>query len=372
MVPETWSSEPALKRDDLGRDQSKGASGGDSAPAARQGEAAEGLAFSDALLAELGLDEPAGKSFFALALRFETLFRDAPPFGSTVSPTREIVRFRANPTFGFPAEEVASVAVRQTGASSGLDVMVNFLGLYGPSSPLPPLYTERAIAAEGEDRVLTTFLDFFHHRLVSLIVQIWKHHRYYLRYQSGGQDRLSACIAALFGMLPRHLDEHARDLRVTLLPYAGLLSLYSRSAAIISHIISEATGHPTHIEEFISRLIRIPEPQRARLGVAQTTLGEDFVLGEEMADDFGKFRVSIGPLTRAAFERLQPGEPDFTATGELIRLSIKDPLMFEHALELAPGEAPAWQLGKARLGWTTWLDPFVDRALSVVLQSETI
>ncbi|MHB8885003.1 MAG: type VI secretion system baseplate subunit TssG [Methylovirgula sp.] len=322
---------------------------------------------SEAALAESGLDQQiAGKSFFALALALEKLFSDAPAFGTTVDPAREKVRFRANPTFGFPAEEVAKIEPRP-GSADGLDVTVNFLGLYGPSSPLPPLYTERVISAESEGSPLTKFLDFFHHRLIALIVQIWKHHRYYLRYRPGASDATSASVAALFGLPPHGLGARGETLRQSLLPYAGLLSLYSRSASIISHIISHSTGVATRIEEFIPRQVRIPEPQLTRLGVGQASLGEDFILGEEIDDDFGKFRVVIGPLTRAGFEQLLPGEPDFLAIDELIRLSTKDPLEFEHALVLGAGEAPIWQLGKARLGWTTWLDPLQDRELAVVL-----
>jgi type VI secretion system protein ImpH len=327
------------------------------APETRSGEPA---------LAAFGRDQTAGKSFFALAMELENLFPDAPAFGSTADPARERVRFRANPTLGFPPEEVARVMARP-GSPDGLEVMVNFLGLYGPSSPLPAFYTERVMGEDAEEGALPAFLDFFHHRLVALVVQIWKHHRYYLRYRPGGGDALSACITALFGLLPQGLDEHGQKLRVILLPYAGLLTLYSRSASIISEIVSQSTGIATRIEEFVPRAIRIPQPQLSRLGVAQTSLGEDFILGEEIEDDLGKFRVLVGPLTRVGFERLLPGEPDFEAIGELIRLSIKDPLTFEHALVLAPGEAPAWQLGKARLGWTSWLEPFADRELMVVL-----
>jgi type VI secretion system protein ImpH len=317
-------------------------------------------------LNELGDDQKlAGKSFFALVTALEALFPEAPTFGSTSDPASEQVRFRANPTFGFPPEEVARIEPRKVGG--GFDVTVNFLGLYGPSSPLPPYYTERVITAEGEDGALPVFFDFFHHRLVSLLIRIWKHHRHYLRYEPGADDVLSTSIAALFGLPPEGLEDRKRYWRGRLFPYAGLQALFSRSAAVVSTIISQATGTPTHIEEFIPRKVHIPEPQRTQLGLGQTSLGEDFVLGEELDDDFGKFRVVIGPLTREAFERLLPGEPDFVAIDELIDLSIKDPLTYDHALIMQAGATPAWRLGEARLGWTSWIEPCSDRPLEVVL-----
>ena len=377
MAAETRGSEPALDHDDLGFERPEVVPGRaeisdvsnnpiDLTASTRDAgmKPAPAVARPD-FAVELD-KELAGKSFFALAMMLERLFPKSPSFGSTADPARERIRFRANPTFGFPPEEVARIEPRP-GSADGYDVTVNFLGLYGPSSPLPPLYTEQVIATESEGGVLAPFMDFFHHRLVALIVQIWKHNRYYLRYEPGAEDALSACIAALFGLLPEGLGARGQSLRVTLLPYAGLLSLYSRSAAIISDIITQSTGTPTRIEEFIPRRISIPEPLRSRLGVAQTSLGEDFILGEEIDDDLGKFRVVIGPLSRAAFERLLPGEPDFEAFDALIHLSIKDPLTFDHALVLSPGEAPRWRLGEARLGWTSWLEPFADRELAVLL-----
>lgn len=322
-------------------------------------------------LSELGDDQKpfdqklSGKSFFALVVALESLFADAPAFGSTSDPAREKVRFRANPTLGFPPEEVARIEPRR--ASGGFDVTVNFLGLYGPSSPLPPHYTERVISAEAEDGALPAFFDFFHHRLVSLFIRIWKHNRHYLRYERGADDRLSTSIAALFGLPPHGLEERKRFWRGRLFPYAGLLALFSRSASVVSTIISQATGTPTRIEEFVARKVQIAEAQRSQLGLGQSTLGEDFVLGEELDDDFGKFRVVIGPLSREAFERLLPGEPDFVAIDELIHLSIKDPLTFDHALVMQAGAAPAWRLGEARLGWTSWLEPRADCVHEVVL-----
>ncbi|MDP2800824.1 MAG: type VI secretion system baseplate subunit TssG, partial [Phreatobacter sp.] len=145
-----------------------------------------------------------GLNFFKLASQIEQLVPDSPPIGSTVAPRLEAVRFRANPTLGFPAGEIAAIVPRD-GEPRRLDVFVNLLGLHGPSSPLAPHYTERVMHADGTSTV-GDFLDFFNHRLLGLLYQSWKMQRHELRFESGGGDRTSAAMAALMG-LPVHAGD---------------------------------------------------------------------------------------------------------------------------------------------------------------------
>lgn len=57
-------------------------------------------------------------------------------------PEQEVVRFRAVPSLGFPAADIDSA--RQL-ANGLIELQVNFMGLYGPSSPLPAYFTEAVI-----------------------------------------------------------------------------------------------------------------------------------------------------------------------------------------------------------------------------------
>lgn len=64
--------------------------------------------------------------------------------------------FRANPSFGFPASDIQDVTQLKNGK---YEFVVNFMGLYGPSSPLPDFFTQSIIdeQVEVEAVELTTF-----------------------------------------------------------------------------------------------------------------------------------------------------------------------------------------------------------------------
>jgi len=302
-------------------------------------------------------------AFFSFATTMERLHPDAPPIGSTRSPGQEPVRFRATRSLGFPADEISSIVPTGDGR---LDVYVNHLGLHGPSSPLPPLYTERIVDAEGTG-ALGDFLDFFNHRLISLLVAIWKHYRHDVVYQHGARDPISNAVGALFGLIPGHgaAEDDAR--RVRLLPYAGLFGLQSRSAEVVAGIITHYLGIRCSIEEFVPREIDIPGSAQWSLGGGVSSLGDDIVLGDTMPDVMGKFRVRLGPLTHDQFRALLPDREMHAILRDLIGFAVRDPLAWDLSLQLEPGAAPAWSLGESEFGWMSILDPAADASMEVVL-----
>jgi type VI secretion system protein ImpH len=307
----------------------------------------------------------AAYGFFSLAELLERRFSDAPPIGSTEAPEREAVRFRATPILGFPAEEIAEV--RQVkGDKERLEVYVNLLGLHGPSSPLPASYTERVMHADGVG-ALGDFLDFFNHRLISLLLQIWRHYRHHLRFEEGANDPISVLVGALFGLMPGEDTPDEREWRARLLPHAGALVLCSRSSRLVAGIISSHLDIPARVEEFIWREIDIPPEAQWRLGEPGLQLGTDTVAGETMPDIVGKFRLCLGPLDQEQFRSLLPGREAHTIIRRLINVILREPLAWDLQLELAPAAAPQWVLGEGELGWTTLVEPAQTGGVSVLL-----
>src|SRR5579863_4479541 len=153
----------------------------------------------------------AGVQFFQLVDILQRLYPDATRIGSTRSPAREAVRFKANASFAFPASEIASVAPSAE-IPDGVEVRINLLGLYGPSSPLPTSYTERIIHAENSN-ALGDFLDLFNHRFAGLLYLALRHYQHHLRYEARGVDPISQAVAALFGLPPLVGDAEADDRR---------------------------------------------------------------------------------------------------------------------------------------------------------------
>ncbi|WP_024508473.1 type VI secretion system baseplate subunit TssG [Bradyrhizobium sp. ARR65] len=300
-------------------------------------------------------DELSACGFFSLAALLERRFSDAPPIGSTDDPAREAVRFRAAPTLGFPAEEIADV--RQVrAAGERMEVDVNFLGLHGPSSPLPPFYTEWVMHADGMGSV-GDFFDFFNHRLISLLLRIGRYYRHHLRFEEGATDAISVLIGALFALMPGEDTAKQREWRARLLPHAGVLALCSRSAKLVAGLISSHLNVPARVEEFIWREIDIPEEAQWRLGRPGLELGVDTLAGETMPDVVGKFRLCLGPLNQLQFRSLLPGCESNTILCRLISFILREPLAWDLQLELDLGHTPEWTLGEGKLGWTTWIDP---------------
>lgn len=302
--------------------------------------------------------------FNELCLRLEEAFPQPGGIGSTASPRRETIRFRANPTLGFPAEEIAAIEMPAR-AGEPIVVTANLLGLHGPSSPMSPSFTERIVFAE-DGGALRDFSDFFNHRLLSLLFRVWKHYRHQHRYEPGATDPISGAVAALFGMFGVAADGD-RPARTLLLPYAGVLSLYSRSASVVAGVVTHYFGIPCSIEEFVPREIRIPEEAQWRLGEPGIVFGVDTVAGETMPDVMGKFRLRLGPLTAEQCDRLLPDGPDHRKLVELIRLSTREPFDWDIAFLLAPGEARPFRLGETRLGWSGWLDADSDGTVEFVI-----
>lgn len=298
--------------------------------------------------------DAAAIQFFELCVRLEEMFPQPGGIGGTAAAGQETVRFRANATLGFPAEELSSVRLPAK-PGERVEVVANVLGLHGPSSPLPPSFTERMLFSDESD-ALRDFSDFFNHRLLALLFRVWKHYRHHHRYVPGATDPISGAVAALFGMHGTSADDHL-PARTLLLPYAGILALYSHSAPIVAGVIRHYFGIPCSIEEFVPREIVIPPEDRFELGGPNGELGIGTVCGETMRDVAGKFRIRLGPLTAAQCDSLLPDGESYTTLQDLIRLSIREPYTWDHAYVLAKGEAGQAKLGESRLGWSGWLDP---------------
>ncbi|MBS0558683.1 MAG: type VI secretion system baseplate subunit TssG [Proteobacteria bacterium] len=277
------------------------------------------------------------------------------PVGTTGRIDEEAVLFRAAPSMGFPAGDIAAVARdRRPGAAWPVQMEVNFLGLYGPSSPLPSPWTEHVLT-EDEPRAanLRDVLDLFNHPLVALSYRIWRHYRMHLRAESPA-DPVVRAVLALAGLTPRDgWTDTALD-PFRLLPLCGLLAQYSRSAEIVARIIKGYFDVPVRIEEWRPRRAPIPPPQLFRLGAPGAALGAGSVIGETVPDVCGMIAVVLGPLSGADFDAFLPGGHARRSLAALLHLAIREPLECMVELILAPEADGGLTLGSARLGWTSW------------------
>ena len=152
----------------------------------------------------------------------------------------EALRFSSKLSLAFPASQIDRVTFRrppqersQESAPDGnnaLDMIVNFMGLTGPSGVLPAAYTELLIDRRNNfrDGAGHAFLDIFTHRAVSLFYTAWRKYRFYLSYEAGHRDGFSRNILDIVGVGLRHTQRRLKPDKggvsdLFLIHYAGLL-----------------------------------------------------------------------------------------------------------------------------------------------------
>jgi type VI secretion system protein ImpH len=279
-----------------------------------------------------------------------------------VSPERDVseegkIRIRPELTLAFPASDITRIEESEDKDYSFL-IGASFLGLYGPSSPLPTFYTEDLLDEAGEDISVTRdFLDMINQRLFFLLYHCRTKYRQFLQIV---EEKNPEDLEKLFCLLGLGEKELRKDIdSYPLIRYTGLFTQFPRSATGLEALLKDTLGGMAiEVVPCIKRRVRIPSEQRLHLGESNNILGEDSYIGEEIDDRMGKFRLKIGPLKSEQFHSLLPGN---TAHGKLVfltRFYLVDPLEYDLELVLAEAEAGSVCLGAskwARLGMDTWV-----------------
>jgi len=264
----------------------------------------------------------------------------------------ERVRVRPELSFAFPVADVARVELD----AEDLVVIATFLGLYGSASPLPCHYTEDLMdEASADSSVSRDFLDILHRRLYQLYFQIWSKYRLFYRIAEEKNPLDQVRLFSLLGMAEKELRDSLQLDAHSLLRYIGLF-MQIRSAEGLETLLRDAMGMGCiHVQQCLLRKVPIPRDQQMRMGISGMRLGVDSVLGSEIQDRMGKFRINIGPLKNKDFESFLPDTPQHNKLISLVRLYILDPLELDLRITLAAGEVrPITLGGSSKLGWNTW------------------
>ena len=306
------------------------------------------------------LREPHRFDFFQAVRLLEWLQPQREPMGEGLAPGREAVRFRADPSLGFPASEVTGIAApREPGDVP--EVSVSFLGLTGANGPLPHPFTQMVMErAARKDRALGDFLDLFHHRLISIFFRIRRKVRIALHAGSPEESEVAERLYALIGLGTRGLRERTAHPDRALLRYAGLLAQRPRSMHGLTRILSDYFAVPVEGRPFVGRWVELEADQQTTLGAfgQNAVLGESAVLGSRVWDQQGRFEIVAGPLTLREYASFLPGSEGLARLVDITRFYVGPDLEFDVRLRLRPDEVPATRLGAApgpRLGWTSWL-----------------
>lgn len=340
----------------------------------------------DAAIKPYGLKKRMGQEVQALARLLENprafafvqavkLLREAygtPNTDGLNSFVRNQLRVRPELSLGFPATDMTAIReIVRSDAEGGeqqgndrerrFEITATFLGLYGPSSPLPTFYTEELLDEQREDQsAARDFLDIVNHGFFVLYCLADLHYNLVRRVCTEGDDKILALFFALAGLGHPEMLGGALRQPGALLRSIGLLIQFPRSASALSHLLADRLGIPVDVVQCEPRKASIPPDQRCALGSRAGSLGASTYLGSEALDVTSKIRVRLGEMGASVFRRYQYGTADYQELIAVIRFFCTQPLEFDLDFVLAPDEARPASLGVgswSRLGCNTWMAP---------------
>jgi type VI secretion system protein ImpH len=325
---------------------------------------------TDALrpLLEAIADQPHEFDFFQALRRIEAVSTDRPRLGQSTRPAQDPIRLGQPPSLAFAPRPIAGVAGLDDEADDAVGdgeprpprLEAHLFGLFGPNGPLPLHLTEYAFSRLHNmgDEGFARFADMLHHRMASLFFRAWAESEPTVSHDRPQEDRFGTQLAALagFGMVSLRNRDGMPDLAK--LHFTGRLASHTRNPEGLQAILASFFEAPVKIQEFAPTWVRLPPHSLCLLGRDPNTgtLGSTLTAGARIKVYHHRFRILIGPLRLASYERLLPGGASLAKLVPIVRNYIGDELEFELNLILRHDEVPAVRLGiSGKLGWTGWI-----------------
>ncbi|WP_246763177.1 MULTISPECIES: type VI secretion system baseplate subunit TssG [Rhizobium] len=302
--------------------------------------------------------EPHAYDFFQVMRLIDVICWDGPRLGESSRPNLDRVRLGQQPTLAFPTRSIAHVTEALGNRPASISTYT--FGLFGPNGPLPLHLTEFALFRQrnAADETFVRFTDIFHHRLASLFFRAWAESEPTVSHDRPHADRFALQLGALagFGMTSLHRRDAMPDLAK--LHFIGRFASLTRNADGLAAILAGFFAAPIEIREFIPKWVELPISSLCLLGrdPRTGTVGSTATVGGRIKVYHHRFRIVIGPLGLAQYERLLPGARDLETFATIIRNYLSDELDWELNLVLDHKEVPKVLLGHSgRLGWTSWV-----------------
>lgn len=321
---------------------------------ARQaGNAADAVALENALR-----DHPESFEFFEAARRLECAFPERPRLGQSTKAADDFVRLCQTPSLLFAPRMVDRYQPGGGGRPARMHGL--FFGLFGPNAPLPLHLTEYAMDRElnSKDSTFIAFANIFHHRMMSLFYRAWADSQPTVHLDRPSEDRFRLYMGAMVGLATPNLGD--RDS----LPdqfkrfFAGRLLQQTRNAEGLKGMLERFFRIPVGIVEFVAEWMRLPPASHLRLGSSSEVagLGRTAVTGQYVWGCQQRFRLRLGPLSRAEFNNFLPGGEALRQLVAAVKTYVGEEKAWDVQLVLKRADIPATRLGQnGRMGLTTWM-----------------
>ncbi|MEX2545772.1 MAG: type VI secretion system baseplate subunit TssG [Phycisphaeraceae bacterium] len=300
--------------------------------------------------------DPTRFDFYQAVRRLECAHRQLPRIGTSRRPGDDPVRFGQRPSMAFAPAMLSGAEPGPDGRPLQLDVQ--FLGLFGPNGPLPAHMTDYAFGRwqHHHDPTLHRFINVFHHRAISLFYRAWASARPEVHHDRPNDDRFATYVASLAGL--DQPEAGAAPSSTAGLHFAGHLAMQTRHPDGLCAILRSLLNVNVAIQEFVGRWLHLPDDCHCRLGESPATgrLGDGVVLGRRVWDCQHAFRLVLGPMRLASYQRLLPGSGALRRVAAWVRHYLGDALDYDIQFIVRGDELPTARLdGGSQLGWNTWL-----------------
>ncbi|WP_188108621.1 type VI secretion system baseplate subunit TssG [Sulfurimonas lithotrophica] len=270
------------------------------------------------------------------------------------------IRFQGNYSLAFQKGEVHEIEFFEDEISGKRVVLtVNFLSLFGSSSPLPSHYSELVLRSFEGDRVLYDFLNIFNNNIQRFIYPIWEKQRYYIKYKKDLNDGFSKYLLAMLGLYANFGQKQNRLNFRKIMPYIGVLSMRQKSAGTITSILRHYLGfNEIEIIQSMKMSSEIPSWQYSKLGKENIQLGVNLSIGEFLINKTSKFRILLKNVTVYDMFKYSVHGNKMGELNDLISFAFNEPLDYDVCMEIEEKEKIKCVLNKTDkryIGINCWI-----------------
>ncbi len=302
--------------------------------------------------------KPGSANFFQAIRRLESEQPGKARVGYAHHLHDDIVRFSQHIGLTFEAGSIDSFEPGEGGAPPRMKV--NFLGLLGPTGPMPLNFTESIYERllHDKDRAHPEFLDALQSRIIALFHRSWAECQMTASYERTRHGSFSKYISSLVGIGAPAFQERDSIRDDAKRFYSSWLAMQTRNAEGLCAIVGEYFGTPAEVEEFIGQWIEVPHDCRCRLGETRLTgkIGQNLIIGKRFWDRQQKFRIRLGAMDWQRYLSMLPSGDRLEHLIDWVRNYVGEELEWDVCLVLRREDVPGICLGsQGQLGWTTWL-----------------
>lgn len=283
------------------------------------------------------------------------------------------ILFKGNASLSFQRSELDAIEFYDDEiADKRVAITLNFLSLFGTSSPLPAHYAEMLLQSFDTDKILYDFVDIFNNNLQKFIYPIWEKQRYFIQYNKELKDNFSKYMLSILGLHANFKMENNRLNFKKIMPYIGVLSMKQKSAGTLTSILRHYLGFDEiEIIQCIKMQSNIPSWQYVKLGEENNELGVNIAIGEFVTNKTSKFRIMLKDVEIEDMLRYSIHGNKMDELKDLIAFAFNEPLEYDVCLEIKEKKKIKCVLNessKRYIGINSWLGETIGNEEIIIAQ----